>query len=266
MRHDSQTIKTMKKLEIDMENSVVIVEIDGSMQRYGLDTKEAFSVMSEAWLRCGWETKYVYSFTWLGRPIIQLPEDIVRIQEVIFQVKPDVIVETGIAHGGSLIFYASLCKLLGKGRVIGVDIEIRQHNRKAIEENSLYDLITLYEGSSVDPSIVEKVKGEVGEKEKVIVFLDSCHAKAHVLAELRAYSSLVSPGSYIVAMDGIMEMVAGAPRTEPDWIWNNPKQAAIEFAHDNPEFVIEEPSLLFNEGSITERVTYSPGAYIKRKK
>jgi cephalosporin hydroxylase len=151
-----------------------------------------------------------------------------------------------------------------KGRVIGIDIEIRPHNRSALEAHPLFPLITLIEGNSVDPATVEKVRAQVKPDETVIVLLDSNHTKEHVLAELNAYGPLVSRGSYIVAMDGIMEQVAGALRTQPDWAWNNPRRAALEFVENNPDFVIEEPAFLFNEGSVTKRVTYWPGAFAKR--
>lgn len=231
---------------------------------HDLGTPEAFQIISQVWLRCGWDNKYVYGFTWLGRPIIQLPEDMFRIQEVIYSVKPDVIIETGVAHGGSLVFYATLCKAWEKGRVIGIDVEIRPHNRTAIEAHPLFPFITLIEGSSVDPATITAVKAQVKPDEKVLVLLDACHSKDHVLAELNAYSPLVSKGSYIVAMDGIMEQVAGAPRTQPDWTWNNPKQAALEFVKEHPAFAIEEPAFLFNEGNVSERVTYWPSGFIKR--
>src|SRR5712692_10042024 len=207
---------------ITIDGEIVTVSEDGQRREYSIGTPEAFSVLSRLWLRSGWDNKYVYSFTWLGRPIIQLPEDMFRLQEVIYQVEPDLIIETGIAHGGSLIFYAGLCKLMGKGRVIGIDVEIRPHNRSAIEAHPLFPLVTLIEGNSIDPSTVERVRARVGPGERVVVLLDSCHTKEHVLAELRAYAPLVSQGSYIVAMDGIMEDVVGAPRAEPDWVWNNP--------------------------------------------
>ena len=251
-------------IKVDLEEATVTVEEDGQTNVYGLNTPEGFNAVSKIWLRAGWDTKYVYSFTWLGRPIIQLPEDMIRLQEVIHTVGPDVIIETGVAHGGSLIFYASLCKAMGQGRVIGIDIEIRPHNRTAIESHPLSSYITLIEGSSIDPAVVKLVQAEVNQGERTIVLLDSCHTKEHVLAELHAYSPLVSPGSYIVAMDGIMQDVVGAPRTEPDWKWNNPRQAALEFVAANPDFVIEEPPFLFNEGSVTDRVTYWPSAFIKR--
>jgi cephalosporin hydroxylase len=124
-------------IKVDMEKGVVSVEQQGMNRDYKLDTPEAFRIISEIWLRSGWDNKYVYTFTWLGRPIIQLPEDMIRLQEVIHSMCPDVIIETGVAHGGSLVFYASLCKAMNRGRVIGIDIEIRPHNREAIEAHPL---------------------------------------------------------------------------------------------------------------------------------
>lgn len=249
-------------ITIDRDEVTVIGE-SGKLQ-YKIGSPEAFNILSSLWLRSGWDMKYVYSFTWLGRPIIQLPEDLIRVQEVIYLVQPDVIIETGVAHGGSLVFYASLCKAMGRGRVIGVDVEIRPHNRKAIEEHYLFPLITLVEGSSIDPLVVNRVKNLVKPGEKTVVFLDSCHTKDHVLSELGAYSSLVSPDSYIVAMDGIMGQLAGAPRSQPDWVWNNPREAARDFVEQNPNFLIEEPPFLFNEGTVTDRVTYWPSAFMRR--
>jgi cephalosporin hydroxylase len=253
-----------QRISIDLEQNRVIVEGEAGSIAYRMDEAEAFEVVSDAWLRCGWDNKYVYSFSWMGRPIIQLPDDMFRIQEIIFSLKPNVIVETGVAHGGSLIFYASLCKAMDKGRVVGVDIEIRPHNREAIEAHPLFPLITLIEGDSTDPGIVELVKSSIEPDDTVLVLLDSSHTKEHVLAELNAYAPLVSQGSYVVAMDGIMEQVVGAPRTQPDWAWNNPRRAALEFVEKNPDFVIIEPPFPFNEGNTSERVTYWPSGFIKK--
>jgi cephalosporin hydroxylase len=189
-----------------------------------------------------------------------------RLQELIYSVKPDVIIETGVAHGGSLIFYAGICQNIGRGRVIGVDVEIRPHNRRAIEAHELSPLISLIEGSSIDSGVIDIVKSHVKPGEKVLVTLDSCHTKSHVLDELKAYSPLVSIDSYIVAMDGIMESVVSAPRAQPDWEWNNPRQAALEFVKDHPNFAIEEPPFAFNEGTVRERVTYWPSGFIRRVK
>jgi cephalosporin hydroxylase len=249
---------------IDEEQGSVIVRNDGQEVRHTLDSAAGFAAVSSAWLRAGWDTKYVYGFTWFGRPIIQLPEDMVRIQEVIYALKPDVVVETGVAHGGSLIFYASLLKAMGRGRVIGIDIEIRPHNRKAIEAHELAPMITMIEGSSIDPGIVAQARSAIGAGETVLVLLDSNHTKDHVMAELKAYAPLVSVGSYIVATDGIMEQVAGGPRTKPDWKTNNPRQAALEFVSTNPDFAIAPPARPFQEGVVDEPVTYWPDGFIKR--
>lgn len=253
-------------ITFDEAEATVTVRDDDGERRHAMDTPEAFAALSRAWLRCGWDTKYVYGFSWLGRPIIQLPEDMIRIQEVIYSLQPDVVIETGVAHGGSLIFYASLFKAMGRGRVIGVDIEIRKHNREAMETHELFDYLTLVEGSSTAPEIVERVTTEIAPGETVLVILDSNHSREHVLDELEAYAPLVTNGSYIVACDGIMAQVQGAPRTEPDWVWNNPEEAAREFVSRHPEFVIEEPAFPFNEGRIDQRVTYWPSAYLKKIK
>lgn len=247
-------------------NKVIVSHSGDDREEFDIGSPEAFRVLSRLWLRSGWDNKYVYSFTWLGRPIIQLPEDMIRLQEVIYAVQPAVIVETGVAHGGALVFYAGLCKTMDRGRVIGVDIEIRPHNRAAIESHPLSSLITLVEADSIAPETVSEVTSQLRPDDTVIVLLDSCHEKQHVLGELRAYSTLVTPGSYIVAMDGIMEELTGAPRSSPDWSWNNPRQAALEFVAENPNFAIEEPPFAFNEGTVTERVTYWPSAFIKRLK
>jgi cephalosporin hydroxylase len=259
-------MKKTRTVTIDEKNAVVIVADEAGTTQHPMASAEAFSAVSQAWLRCGWDTKYVYGFSWLGRPIIQLPDDMFRMQEVIYALKPDVIVETGIAHGGSLIFHAGLCKAMGRGRVIGVDVEIRPHNRKAIEAHELYPYIAMFEGSSVDPAIVAQVRSAIAPGETVLVILDSNHTKDHVAAELAAYGEMVTPGSYIVACDGIMGRLADAPRSDPSWTWNNPTEAAREFAASDPRFAIEEPAFPFNEGMITERVTYWPGAFLKRVK
>lgn len=249
---------------IDEERGEVVVRDGDKEVRHSLSTAEGFAAASKAWVRATWDSKYVYSFAWMGRPIIQLPEDMIRLQEVIYTLKPDVLIETGVAHGGSLIFYASLFEAMGHGRVIGIDIEIRPHNRSAIEAHPMKKRIELIEGSSTAPEVVDQVKALVKPGEKALVVLDSNHTKGHVLDELRAYADLVPVGSYIVATDGIMEQVAGGPRTGEDWTWNNPKAAAHAFVEEDKRFVIEEPAFPFNEGAVTERVTYWPDAFVKR--
>ncbi len=253
------------KIIIDHSQQTVTYDRNGQTDVIGLYTREAFETLSRVWLKIGWDQKYTYSFTWLGRPVIQLPEDLIRAQEVIYRLRPDVIIETGVAHGGSLVYYASLCQLMGKGRVIGVDIEIRPHNRRAIEAHPLSSLITLVEGNSVTPDTVAQVRSLVQSGEVTMVFLDSCHTKEHVRAELEAYHDFVSPNSYIVAADGITADLYDVPRGKPDWLWDNPAQAARDFLAQHPEFVLDEPERSFNESDLKLNVTYWPGAWMRRR-
>jgi cephalosporin hydroxylase len=253
------------KICINTEKRSLIRDSNGQCTQIDLYSKQAFEMLSQIWLKVGWNEKYTYSFSWMGRPIIQNPEDIIRAQEVIYRIQPDVIIETGVAHGGSLIFYASLCKAMGKGHVIGVDIEIRSHNRKALESHALFYYITLIEGSSTDPAIVRQVKSLVKQGETVLIFLDSNHTKQHVLAELEAYHDLVTHGSYIVATDAIMKDLYDVPRGKQEWEYDNPAAAVTEFVQSHPEFVIEQPAWPFNESQLNENVTHWPEGWLRRK-
>ncbi len=248
------------KLSIDTQARTL--ERDG--QAFDLYGKEAFEALSELWIRLGWNQKYTYTFSWLGVPIIQLPEDMIRYQEVVARLQPDVIIETGLAHGGSAVFSASLCRLLGRGRVIAIDIDIRPHNRRRLDAHPLRDLITLIEGSSTSAAVVAAVEAAIHPGESVLVVLDSNHSKAHVMAELEAYGRLVSPGSYIVATDGLMRDLTEMPRGEAAWAADNPAAAALEFAARNPQFVIEQPPWPFNESTLGRNVTHWPDAWLKR--
>ena len=253
------------KLCIDTEQQTLIQESNGQRHSMPLYSKEAFQLLSHQWLKVGWNEKYSYTFSWMGRTIIQLPEDLLRIQEVIWRLKPDVIVETGVAHGGTVIFYASLCKVIGRGRVIGVDIEIRPENRQAIEMHPLGNLITLIEGDSTAPDIVGRVRAEIQPGETVLVLLDSCHTKLHVANELDVYSELVTSGSYIVATDGVMKDLYDVPNGTTEWRYDNPAAAADGFVKSHPEFSLEQPEWLFNENGLSENITYWPGAWLRRK-
>lgn len=253
---------------IDMEQEKIISNDKSTIQLY---SPEGFKVLSELWIKVGWDQQYSYSFSWLGRPIIQNTEDMIRAQEVIYSVKPDIIIETGIAHGGSLIYYASILHSIGHGRVVGVDIEIRPHNRKAIEEHALSHLIDVIEGNSIDTTTIEQVKDIANTGNKVIVFLDSAHDYEHVSKELELYSELISIGSFIIVCDGIrgyLHTVPKAKRDFPDevhaWHWSNPKNAAEDFVSNNPSFEIVEPEFPFNEGNVKFRVTYWPSAFVLR--
>jgi len=248
----------------EARGEVVLHGGDGSRRTLGLGTPEGFAAVSAAWLRCGWDAKYVYGFSWLGRPIIQLPEDLVRMQELIWRVRPDVIVETGVAHGGSLVFYASLFAAIGAGRVIGIDVAIRPANRAAIEAHPLAPRIALIEGSSIDPATAAAARALIDPHERVLVVLDSDHSRAHVRAELELYAPLVAPGGYVVVCDGIMADFAGTPRGQPGWAEDNPVAAVQDFLATTDQFVEEEPEFPFNEGAVRSRVTYWPRCYLRR--
>lgn len=252
------------RLTIDTRTSELEVESDEGKKVLPLYSRESFELVSREWVRVGWNERYPYTFSWMGRPIIQLPEDVLRIQEVIFAVQPDVLIETGVAHGGSLIFYASLFKAMERGRVVGVDIEIRKHNREAIEAHPLASHISLIEGGSTDAETVSAVRSHVQPGETVMVVLDSNHSKAHVAAELELYAPLVTPGSYIVATDGVMEMLADVPRGQADWDDDNPSSAAREFAATHPEFELAQPAWPFNESELQQNITHWPDAWLRR--
>jgi cephalosporin hydroxylase len=254
------------KLVVDTALKNLVVEDEDQVAEIPLFSNEAFNIISKLWLKIGWNQKYSYTFTWLGRPIIQLPEDMIRVQEVIYRVKPDLIVEIGIAHGGSLFYYAGLLNLIGKGRVVGVDIEIRPQNREVICEHALSPFITMIEGDSIDPAVLEKVKAQIHGTEKVMVLLDGNHTGDHVSAELEAYAPLVTKDSYIVATDGVMKDLWDVPRGELSWRHDNPATAAEKFAARHPEFVMEQPTWPFNESTLMENITYWPSAYLRRRK
>lgn len=253
------------KLTIDTETGEMVRHTSLGETQLSLYSPQGFELLSDLWVKVGWNEKYPYTFSWLGRPVIQLPEDLIRLQEVVWRLRPDVIIETGIAHGGSAVFLAGLCRLAGRGRIVAVDVEIRPHNRAAIEEHSLSDLITLIEGDSVALSVVEEVRGHVGAGDSVLVVLDSNHSKAHVAAELEAYASLVTSGSYIVATDGVMRGVADTPRGDPSWLDDNPSAATADFLTRHSEFVLQPPVWPFNESALTQAVTHWPEAWLLRR-
>lgn len=205
------------------------------------------------------EYSYSYNFSWLGRPIIQYPQDMVVIQELVWQVKPDLIIETGIAHGGSLVFYASLLELIGEdGLVIGVDIEIREHNRIEIERHPMFRRITMIQGSSVDEEVARQVREIARVRKRILVVLDSNHTHDHVLKELRLYSPLVTKGSYLVVLDTVIEDLPSGFFAARAWDkGNNPKTAVREFLRSNKRFVVDkeiESKLL---------ITVAPEGYLK---
>lgn len=206
---------------------------------------------------------YSYNFSWMGRPIIAYPQDMIAMQEIIWEVQPDLIIETGIAHGGSIIYYASLLELIGKnGRVLGIDIDIRAHNRALIEGHPMYKRIDMIEGSSIDSHIAEQVYSIAKNYNKILVCLDSNHTHAHVLEELNLYSKLVSVDSYCVVFDTIVEflptdyMPGGRPWNPGD----SPHSAVSDFLKTADHFVVDS--------SIDNKllISVAPGGYLKRIK
>lgn len=206
-----------------------------------LGTNKHLKKISKKWIEEVSRYKYSYNFTWMGRPIIQFPQDIVMMQEIIWRVKPDLIIETGIARGGSLIFYASMLELLGQdGTVLGIDVDIRPHNLVEIQKHPMNKRITMIEGSSIAPETVEKVSKYAKNKRSVLVILDSNHTKEHVLKEMNLYSSFVTKGSYLVVLDTIIEDMPENYFTDRPWgKKNNPKIAVREFLENNDRFQID---------------------------
>lgn len=232
-------------------------EVRSNVQRLG--ESEAMQGLGREFVQRTAPMNYTYNFTWLGRPIIQFPQDMVAMQEIIWQVQPDLIIETGIAHGGSLIFYASLLELAGRGRVLGIDIDIRAHNRTEIEHHPMAKRIDMVEGSSIDHDLAATVASRADEAETVLVVLDSNHTHDHVLQELQLYAPLVSVGSYCVVFDTVVEhMPAGSYPDRPWDIGDNPKTAVDEFLGQDDRFAVD--------AAIHEKllITMAPGGYLKR--
>lgn len=237
----------------EIKDRIAANKLDRSLQ----ETALAFMQASVA-------PKYSYNYSWMGRPIIQYPQDMVAMQEIIWEVKPDLIIETGIAHGGSLIFYASILELVsacggGEGEVLGIDVDIRVHNRKAIEAHPMAKRISMIQGSSVAPDVASQVKQRAQGKKRVLVCLDSNHTHEHVLSELDIYAPLTSIGSYCVVFDTLIEDMQ--QDAYPDRPWgrgNNPKTAVHQWLQSHPEFAIDD--------SIQHKIliTVAPDGYLKR--
>ncbi len=224
---------------------------------------EKLKNLSRAFMEESIVAKYSYNFSWMGRPVIQYPQDVVAMQEIIWDVKPDLIIETGIAHGGSLIMYASFLEMMGmeKGHVLGIDIDIREHNRFEIEKHPMFKRITMIEGSSISEGIVEKVNRFVEGYEKVMVVLDSNHTGDHVNRELELYSPFVSRGSYCVVFDTIIADVPDSLFNDRPWDKiNNPKTAVHKFLETHDEFEIDR--------NVQDKLflTVAPDGYLKRVK
>jgi cephalosporin hydroxylase len=238
-------------------------------------TNRVLTEAAQAFLVASAEAKYSYNFSWLGRPIIQYPQDMVAVEEIVWRIKPDLIIETGIAHGGSLVYSASLLALLdmceaieagttldparSRRKVLGVDIDIRKHNRAAIEAHPMKSRIDMIEGSALAPDVIDRVRRSAQGYERVLVCLDSNHTHDHVLAELEAYAHLTTVGSYCIVFDTLVEDMPET--TYPDRPWgpgDNPKTAVHQFLRTHPEFVIDQ--------AIQDKllITVAPDGYLRR--
>ena len=238
-----------------------IFEKQNKMNIVKMSKDKSFQKLTKSWFKSSEKFQYSYHFSWMGRPIIQYPQDMIALQELIWQIKPDLIIETGIARGGSLIFSASILQLIGKGSVIGIDIDIRKQNRIEIEKHSMFKRIKMIEGSSIDQKIVKKVQQLAKNKKQILVILDSNHSHEHVLQELELYSPLVSKNSYLIVFDTVIEDVS-TPQTKshqkrPWGKGNNPKTAVKFFLKSNKRFIIDK------EIENKLMITVAPSGFLK---
>jgi cephalosporin hydroxylase len=244
--------KEVEKFLAEKRNNILAIGCDKKLKELGLK----FLIDTAP-------NKYSYNFTWMGRPIIAYPQDMIAMQEIIWEVQPDLIIETGVAHGGSIVYYASLLELIGNnGMVVGIDIDIRTYNRELIESHPMFKRIKLIEGSSISKKVIEQVKEVASSRKNIMVCLDSNHTHDHVLEELKLFSPFISKGSYCIVFDTAIEDMPA----DYDWgirPWgkgNNPKTAVCEFLKTNDDFIIDkniENKLL---------ITVAPDGYLKRVK
>jgi cephalosporin hydroxylase len=231
-------------------------EREQNIERLGHNTR--LEDLSRQWLREAAACKYSYNFTWLGRPVIQYPQDIVALQEILWQVKPRLVIETGVAHGGSLIFYASMLELIGDGEVLGIDVDIRAHNREAIQAHPLHKRIGMIEGSSVSEQVVHAARGLADRNKPVLAVLDSNHSHEHVLREMQLYAPMVTRGSYMVVFDTVIEDMPAGSYPGRDWDkGNNPRTAVREFLKGTDRFEVDR--------SVDAKlsITAAAGGYLK---
>lgn|SRR3989338_8731283 len=236
----------------------LILKTDNRTKAFDIYSPKGYEIMSELWNKISFHNRSMYESTWLGIPIIQYPNDMIMMQELIWKTKPDVIIEVGVAHGGSVIFYASILRLLGKGRVIGVDHEIRKHNKIKLNRHPLSKKITLIQGNSVELKTLHKVCALLRSKDKVMVVLDSDHSYTHVTKEMNLYSKIVTKGQYLVVMDGIQGLFHSVPSGKPSWKNDNPLRAIREFVSRNSNWKIDKYFTRL-------KVTCNPCGFLKKK-
>jgi cephalosporin hydroxylase len=252
------------RITIDTETRTMDLDAGGEAKKLPLYSRQAQALLARLFLKVDWSNQRWRSHSWLGLQVLQLPEDLLRLQEVIVAIRPDVIVETGVFNGGSTVFHASLCRLLGHGRVIGIDINVPREVREAVKNHVVGAHVTLIQGSSTDPMVLDRVYALIRPQDKVMVILDSDHSYAHVTAELEAYAPLVSVGSYLLATDGVMQDLADTPLGKPDWRDDNPARAARDFIARRKDFIAERPRALYCNEFVLEELTYYADGWLKR--
>ena len=248
---------SMTNLTRNNKSAQVSLVSCGRKKTVDLYSPEGLELLSRLWLKAYVQARLTHDLSWMGIPIIQFPEDICMMQELIWKVRPDIIIECGVAHGGSLVFYASLLELLGRGQVIGVDVEIRHYNRVAITNHPMAPRITLIEGSSISREVVARIKKRIRNAKKVMVVLDSNHSAKHVAQELKLYSELVTPGSYLVAMDGAQGYVWDIPSGKAEWKRDNPLTAIEQFLSRDKRFAADDHYTRL-------KVTANPKGFLRR--
>jgi cephalosporin hydroxylase len=248
-------------ITIDIQRKSLSVSEMGKTAEHDLYGADAYSILSREWLKLGWNLAHYQSVSWMGRQLLQLPDDALRIAELIWRLRPEVIVETGTYEGGSAIWFASLCRLMGHGRVISVDCRIRPGVREAIEAHTA-GLVTLIEKDSSAPETAATIRAMIQGHERVLVFLDSDHSRKHVEAELRNFAPLVSPGSYLIVADSNLSELADLPCGEAAWRSDNPAVAVEAFLQTHPEFRRDRPAPQCQGAVDFSEISYFPNTWL----
>jgi cephalosporin hydroxylase len=252
------------KLTIDTKEKTLRVEQDAPSVSYPLFSAEAFQILSSQWLVLSWNREHWMSFSWMGRQLLQLPHDVLRLAELVWVSRPSVIVETGVYEGGSTLLFASLCPLAGAGRVISVDLVLRPGVREAVEQCG-GGLVTLIEGDSASAETAAQVRKLIRDDERVLVFLDSSHTAEHVAAELENYAPMVTPGSYLVVADSNLPELRDTPNGTPRWVFDNPMAAVDSFLSRHPEFERSHLKPLFAPEQDCPYLSYFAGSWLTRR-
>jgi cephalosporin hydroxylase len=252
------------QITIDTEAGLLRLNRDGGAVEHSLFSREAFRILSQQWIVLGWNLGHWTTFSWMGRQLLQLPDDVLRLAELFWRLRPDVIVETGVYDGGSTLLFASLCRLNGRGRVISIECEFRPGVREAIDHTS-GDLVLLIEGDSALPETAKQVERSIRQGERVCVFLDSSHGAGQVAAELGHLGLLVSEGCYLIVADSICSSLAHTPAGERKWLYDHPAKAVDEFLAGHPEFARERPEPLFAADYDFTGLSYFPATWLKRR-